>query len=261
MDKTTYMPFFSVITVCWNSEKTIARTIDSILSQKFIDYEYIIVDGGSNDTTISIIKQYEARFDGRLKYKSEPDKGIYDAFNKGIRQATGKYVWLVNSDDYIENDALQLIYNFSQSYKDGEEPVISGIMNVRDENDNILYQVKSSPEKVKVAYRNNTMGTIHPATIVPKRIYDTIGLYDVNYKIIGDIDWFKRAYKANMPIAFLKEVITNFSVGGVSSVPNNKKSIIDRKYFISKFYPNFFQRNYQFLKWLAMFYLVKYIKR
>ena len=253
--------FISLITVCWNSEKTIARTIESVLKQCFTNYEYIIIDGASTDRTVDIIKQYEPLFKGKLKYASEPDKGIYDAFNKGIRQATGKYVWLVNSDDYIENDALQLIYNFSQNYKDGEEPIISGIMNVMGEKNKILYQVQSSPEKVKAAYRNNTMGTIHPATIVPKRIYDEIGLYDINYKIIGDIDWFKRAYKANMPIAFLKEVITNFNTGGVSTASDNKKSIKDRKYLISKFYPNFFQRNYQFLKWLAMFYLVKYIKK
>lgn len=254
-------PYLSIITVCWNSEKTIARTIKSILDQEFTNYEYIIVDGASTDNTISIIKQYEPLFNGRLKYHSEPDKGIYDAFNKGINQATGKYIWLVNSDDYIEPDALQHIYNFSKNYSEGEEPIISAIMNVRDEKEEVLYKVQSSPEKVKAAYKNNTMGTIHPATIVPKRIYDTIGLYDVNYKIIGDIDWFKRAYKANMPIAFLKEVLTNFSTGGVSTASNDKKSIKDRRYLINKFYPDFFSRNYHFFKWLLIFYLVKYIKR
>lgn len=217
------MPFISIITVCWNSQKTIERTIKSVLSQKFTDYEYIIVDGGSTDSTINIIKEYQPLFEGKLKYNSEPDKGIYDAFNKGIKQATGEYVWLVNSDDYIEENAIQDIYDFSQTYKNSEKPIISAIMNVRDEKENLLYQVKSSPEKVEAAYKNNTMGTIHPATIVPKRIYDIVGLYDINYKIIGDIDWFKRAYKANMPIAFLKKELTNFSTGGSALVPTIKK--------------------------------------
>ena len=255
------MPFISIITVCWNSQKTIERTIKSVLSQKFTDYEYIIVDGGSTDSTINIIKEYQPLFEGKLKYNSEPDKGIYDAFNKGIKQATGEYVWLVNSDDYIEENAIQDIYDFSQTYKNSEKPIISAIMNVRDEKENLLYQVKSSPEKVEAAYKNNTMGTIHPATIVPKRIYDIVGLYDINYKIIGDIDWFKRAYKANMPIAFLKKELTNFSTGGVSTGSNDKKSIKDRKYLINKFYPNIFSRTYHFLKWLMIFYLGKYIKR
>ena len=69
-------PFFTIVTVCWNSDKTIQRTIESVLKQDFLDYEYIIVDGGSTDNTISIIKNYEASFNSRLKYSSEPDKGI-----------------------------------------------------------------------------------------------------------------------------------------------------------------------------------------
>ena len=92
----TEQPFFTIVTVCWNSEKTIERTICSILAQDFSDYEYIIVDGGSTDNTLEIVKKYKKEFCGRLKYKSESDRGIYDAFNKGIKRAAGKYIWLVN---------------------------------------------------------------------------------------------------------------------------------------------------------------------
>lgn len=254
-------PFFTIITVCWNSAKTIERTIKSVLAQKLCDYEYIIVDGGSTDNTLNIIRRYEQQFNGRLKYKSEPDKGIYDAFNKGISQATGKYVWLVNSDDYIEEGALQKLYNTVKEYNEGDEPIISAIMNCVNEKGEFLYQVKSSPEKVVAAYRNNTMGTIHPATIVPKRIYDIVGLYDINYKIIGDIDWFKRAYKANMPIVFANYVVTNFMTGGVSTASGSAKSKKDRKYLLRKFYPNFFSYTFQYWKWLAAFYITRYIRK
>ncbi len=106
-----HYPLFSIITVCWNSDKTISRTIESVLGQDFQDYEYLIVDGDSTDRTIDIIKTYEPQFNGKLKYKSEPDKGIYDAFNKGIERATGKYIWLVNSDDFIEPGVLGKLYN------------------------------------------------------------------------------------------------------------------------------------------------------
>ena len=254
-------PFLSIITVCWNSEKTIERTIQSVLAQGFDNYEYIIVDGGSTDGTLDIIKAYEPRFEGKLKYKSEPDKGIYDAFNKGIERATGKYIWLVNSDDYIELEVLEKLHNLVKDCKEGYEPIISAIMNCVTENGNIIYTVKSSPEKVAAAYRNNTMGTIHPATIVPKRIYDFVGLYDINYKIIGDIDWFKRAYKANMPIIFADYVVTNFMVGGISTASGSEKSKKDRKYLLKKFYPNIFSYTYQYWKWLAMFYISRYIKK
>lgn len=254
-------PFFTIVTVCWNSDKTIQRTIESVLKQDFLDYEYIIVDGGSTDNTISIIKNYEASFNSRLKYSSEPDKGIYDAFNKGIQRATGKYIWLVNSDDFIEPGVLIKLYELVKNYKTGEEPIISAIMNCISGDGKILYQVKSSPEKVAAAYRNNTMGTIHPATIVPKRIYDIVGLYDINYKIIGDIDWFKRAYRANMPIIFADFIVTNFMVGGVSTVSSSAKSRKDRKYLLKKFYPNIFAFYYQYMKWLAAFYITKYIKK
>ena len=254
-------PFFSIITVCWNSDKTISRTIESVLEQDFQDYEYIVVDGGSTDNTIDIIKAYEPRFECRLKYSSEPDKGIYDAFNKGIKRATGKHIWLVNSDDYIESGVLGKLYDLVKDCQEGDEPIISAIMNCISDDGQTLYQVKSSPEKVATAYRNNTMGTIHPATIVPKRIYDLVGLYDINYKIIGDIDWFKRAYKANMPIIFADFVVTNFMVGGVSTASSSAKSRKDRKYLLKKFYPNIFAFYYQYCKWLAAFYITKYIKR
>ena len=254
-------PFFSIITVCWNSGNTIKRTIESVLGQDFQDYEYIIVDGGSTDNTIDIIKAYEPRFKGKLKYKSEPDKGIYDAFNKGIKRATGKNIWLVNSDDYIEAGVLSKLHDLVKDCKEGDEPIISAIMNCISCDGQTLYQVKSSHEKVAAAYRNNTMGTIHPATIVPKRIYDLVGLYDINYKIIGDIDWFKRAYKANMPIIFADFVVTNFMVGGVSTASSSAKSRKDRKYLLKKFYPNVFAFYYQYCKWLATFYITKYIKR
>ena len=111
------IPEFSIVTVCFNSEKTIKKTIESVLQQEFKDYEYIIVDGASKDGTMDVVKNYEDKFEGRLRYISEPDKGIYDAFNKGIRMSKGKYVWIVNSDDYIEPNALEELYKVSSFMK------------------------------------------------------------------------------------------------------------------------------------------------
>ena len=97
---------YSIITVSYNSKKTIERTIKSVLAQSEKDYEYIIIDGDSKDGTIDIVKYYEPLFEGRLRWISEPDKGIYNAMNKGISMAKGDVIGIVNSDDWLEMDAL-----------------------------------------------------------------------------------------------------------------------------------------------------------
>ena len=104
-------PQFSIITICYNSGKTVERTLKSVLGQSFKNFEYIIVDGGSNDDTLDIVRKYEPLFQGRLKWKSEPDKGIYDAMNKGIVRVSGDIIGIVNSDDWLEPDALEKVHN------------------------------------------------------------------------------------------------------------------------------------------------------
>lgn len=109
----------SIITATWNSAATVRDTFDSVLRQDYHDYEYIIVDGGSTDGTIDIIREYEPKFEGRMKWKSEPDKGIYDAMNKGISRATGDIVGILNSDDfYTSFDILKAIHRRFQKYPD-----------------------------------------------------------------------------------------------------------------------------------------------
>ena len=102
----------SIITATYNSAATVRDTIESVLRQTYSDYEYIIKDGGSKDDTLDICKEYESRFEGRMKIISAPDKGIYDAMNIGIEAATGDVVGLLNSDDfYTSNDVLHTIAN------------------------------------------------------------------------------------------------------------------------------------------------------
>lgn len=98
----------TIITATYNSGQTLTDTLESVLRQSYTDIDYVIVDGGSKDNTLDIIRRYEPRFEGRMRWISEPDKGIYDAMNKGIRMATGDVVGLLNSDDfYTSNDVLE----------------------------------------------------------------------------------------------------------------------------------------------------------
>lgn len=251
-------PFISIATPCRNSVRTIEKTIKSILCQEFKNYEYIIVDGGSTDGTLEIIKKYEPLFEGRLKWSSKPDKGIYDAFNIGVERSQGIYCWNVNSDDYISPNALKEIYNFVHDKKEEEYPIIVGNMNLIDASGKIISTVKQNKRKIDQGYKKDYIGISHPATIVPRSIYERIGTFDPNYKIIGDLDWFHRAYKAREKFAILDTVLSNMSDSGTTYQFNFKKSLQDRMYFLKKFYNNPIERLYRLLFWVKNFYAIKY---
>ena len=210
--------FISIITVVFNGEKTIDRTIQSILNQKFTDYEYIIQDGGSKDKTLEIAKSYENKFQGKLQIYSEKDKGIYDAMNKGISHASGKYIWLVNADDWIEPEALSNIYEFII-----KSPrvcaIIAGWINVVSAETGDLIRIgKCSELGYEKSCKKLSMGVCHPATVVSREVYDIVGLYDDRYYISADMDFILRCYKSNIVVDFLPIPLSNMTRGGISSV-------------------------------------------
>lgn len=252
-------PLFSIATPCWNAAQTIERTIKSILAQEYKNYEYIIVDGGSTDGTLDIIKKYEPLFEGRMHWKSERDKGLYDAFNKGIERSNGVYCWNVNADDYMEPGALQKMADFIESNHWDTLPVISGGLNFVSETGNLISTNIPTGKGLERAYKNDYIGVPHPATLVPKEIYDKHGAFDIFYKIIGDADWFHRVYGAGERFVFVDFVITNMSDGGISNQFNYSRSLRDRLYYLRKFYSNPFVRFIHWLKWTKSFYIQKYL--
>ena len=196
---------FSIITVTYNSEKTIEQTIKSVISQTYSDFEYIIIDGASQDSTIEIIKKY-AMWDKRIQYISEPDDGIYDAMNKGIKMASGNVVSLLNSDDYYEINALEKIAN---CIPQGDMFVIYGMVRFleNEKEDRIIFNHHNSLSKRML---------MHPACFVSSNIYKKYQ-YDTSYKSAADYDLFIKLYKDN-EVKFIPvyEVITNFRTGGMS---------------------------------------------
>lgn len=208
---------FSIITISYNSEKTIERTIKSVLAQTIKDYEYIIVDGGSKDSTLDIVRKYEPLFEGRMKWKSEPDKGIYNAMNKGIERSSGEIIGIVNSDDWLEPDALETIggcYADNQKSTDGvycgwiNFHYADGTVQVMKTNHNLLL---SWSKKYEMA------GIRHPGVFVPKVVYERFGVFDESIKIMADTDLILRFLFNGVNFYYPDKVVSNMADGGVSN--------------------------------------------
>lgn len=252
--------FISIVTVVYNGEKTIRRTIESVLCQEFKDYEYIIVDGLSKDNTVNIAKEYEERFEGRLRIYSERDKGIYDAMNKGIKLAKGEYIWLVNADDWIAPDALNSIFSFHKERNLDFAQIIQGGINIR-QSDDLLIKYSAIPkgdEHFAEKSRKLQMGIIHPAVVVPQKVYDEVGLYDDRYYISADVDFAIRCYRKGVKIVNIQSVLTNMSDGGISNMLPIRKNWHDWNLRYDKFCKNKFQKIHYLSVSLAKLLVRKY---
>lgn len=220
----------SIITPTYNSEKTIKRTIESVLNQNYTDVEYIIIDGKSTDKTLKIISQYEEKFKNKgfiFKFISEKDEGIADAFNKGIRLATGDLVGIINSDDWLNSDALLKI-NENYNARFG---IICGNLNLFKEGEYIKTR-KSRPYLLWLG-----MYIMHPTVFVKRELYDKYS-FNKEYKIAMDFDFILQLRKvANQKIKYLPYIISNMEMGGASS--DIKKMKQEEMVVIKKYY-NFF---------------------
>lgn len=202
-------PFFSIITVCLNSERTIEKTLKSVLNQTFKDFEYIIVDGCSTDNTMNIVRKYENQFpNGRFFYISEKDNGIYYAMNKGIGMAKGKYVGIINSDDTYEINTLQIV--FQSIKKNGEVDVLHGLLRIKDGENLKMIKGRSSME---LDYEMIE----HPTCFVKRETYSNYGIFDCNYKYVADYDLMLRLKKNNCTFKMIEKILANFDTNGASS--------------------------------------------
>lgn len=229
---------FSIITVSYNSSHTIGRTIESVLAQTYDSFEYIVVDGCSVDNTIEIVRSYEKSFEGKLYYISEQDSGIYNAMNKGIRMATGDIIGIVNSDDWLEKDALQnlLDYMMTSQIDVSSSFILTGAMNFHYKKGGIQL-MQATKERFTSYIQKYRMGLNHPATFVSKKVYEEVGLFDEKLKLYADADFIMRCYKSGVPIYFLKNILSNMADGGASN-KISKQSLLDRKYILKKYSEN-----------------------
>lgn len=206
----------SIITATYNSAETINDTIKSVLCQTNKDFEYIIVDGGSTDETIDIVKSYESEFSGRLKWVSEKDKGIYDAMNKGIKMASGDIIGILNSDDYYTSD--DILQTIADAFKCQNVDAIYGDIHfIKDGVPNKCVRYYSSRLFSPFWLRFGFMPA-HPSFYCKRDVFDKSGLYRLDYKIGSDYEMMVRLFrKHKISSRYVPKDFVTMRTGGASN--------------------------------------------
>ena len=211
----------TVLTPCYNSGRTIEKTLECIEHQTYKNIEYIIVDGGSTDDTLEIIERHRNRLPEKFRLISEKDNGIYDAMNKGIGLATGLLVGIVNSDDWYENDTVEqvvshyqghqyeVIYGMQRTYLEGKEKAV------------FIYHHDFLPQQM----------ITHPTCFVTADTYRDLGVFDLAYRSAADYDLMLRYYESGkVTFTPVCQVLSNFQLGGMSSSQTGVRENADIRY-------------------------------
>ncbi|RUO26258.1 glycosyl transferase [Aliidiomarina minuta] len=202
----------SIVTVCYNSEATIRDTIESVLAQDYPNIEYIVVDGESKDRTMDIVREYEDRI---AVVVSEPDAGIYDAMNKGIRLATGDVFGILNSDDFFSStDSISAIASgFSE---DNVDAVYGDLIYVSPENTDKTTRFYSVKRFTKTKIRMGIMPP-HPTFYVKRKFFEQLGYYKTDYRVSADFELVSRFWLQGVHFYRVPKVIVTMREGGISS--------------------------------------------
>ena len=233
----------SLITACYNSAKTIKTAIDSVLSQKGVEIEYIVVDGGSKDGTVDLLKSYEPKFNGWMRWISEPDKGMYDAINKGIKMATGDVVGILNADDVLASDdtLAHIVSAFNtDSYplvpdSSRIDAVYADIRFVREgETVAALREAKTvrycSAKRWRPWMFRFAAMVPHPSFYVRRECFESLGGYSLDYRICADFELELRyLYLAKLKAAYLPECVVVMRMGGMSTAGWRSNIVINRE--------------------------------
>ena len=194
---------FTIITPTYNSATTLKQTMLSVAEQKLPPFEYIIMDGASKDETLEIAKKY-----GATHVISEPDKGIADAFNKGIKIAQGDWIGIINSDDWYAEKTLELVVQAIEQNPDAD--IIHG---------HVQYWQDNKPTEVFIPRQDKLIKEMtinHPSVFVKKAVYERLGTFDKSYKYAMDYELLLRFWQAGCKFVALDTVIANMRYGGAS---------------------------------------------
>lgn len=206
-------PKLSIITINYNNLEGLKRTVESVINQTWQEFEYIIIDGGSKDGSAAYIESQTNHFD---YWVSEPDKGIYNAMNKGIAKATGEYLLFLNSGDHLYNDTvLENNYSCIKDY----DLIYFDIQMIKEKS----IKIYSYPSNLKFSYMYS--GSLpHPSTFIKANLFKKFGLYDENYKIVSDWKFFMMVlFKYNCSYSKITQTLSVFYLDGISSISDYSK--------------------------------------
>jgi glycosyltransferase involved in cell wall biosynthesis len=223
----------SIITICLNSSSTIRGTIESVIAELTNDDEYIIVDGGSTDGTLDIIKEYSSSI---KKIISEPDNGIADAFNKGILLSTGGLIGIINSDDQLMSGTLASLRNITVELS--SEIAFYGQTFIRQNNEIRKMKIRRMPDCYSISFS-------HCALFVPYSCYEKYGLFNSKYKIAMDVEFILRLKSSGVKFKYISDVKCLKSLGGISQIQK-----------MSAFYEYFIAASIHLSKSCAFFFLI-----
>lgn len=248
----------SIVTVTYNSGKTLRDTFRSVLSQSYLNIEYIIIDGASQDNTIDIVKEYESQFNGCMRWISERDAGLYDAINKGIAMATGDVIGVLNSDDFFTFPTI--VEEIANSFNESTDAIYGDVHFVKC--NDLTHSIRYYSSKVfKPSLMKLGFMPAHPTFYCRKECYKKYGLYKTDFKIAADFDLLLRfIYVHHITVKYLPLDMVTMRIGGAST--NGIKSYVCiMKEHLRSFKENGIKSNI-FLLSLRYFYkLTEYIRK
>jgi len=223
----------TIITVCYNRKATIEKAIKSVLSQNYHDIEYIIIDGNSKDGTQEVIESYKDRIS---QYISEPDKGMYDAINKGLKLATGDVIGLMHSDDeFYDTKAISRIAARFSTDSSIEGVYGDGVYVTNDSDERLVRDRIGgvfSLKKVKGGWL-----PLHPTVYLKKSVIDKHGLYNLDFKIASDTEFLLRyLYKYKIKMSYIDKYIVKMRMGGMSTSFKTALKVLNEDYRIYKYH-------------------------
>ena len=251
-------PLLTIITINYNNAEGLKRTVKSVLSQSINDYsliEYLIIDGASTDESVTFLKEIDAcKGQFNLFWTSEPDSGIYNAMNKGIKKAHGKYIHMLNSGDYLEENILN---DITEKLKKDPDLLLCGLNLV--ENSEIIKTEVRYPEHLYFGSMS------HQGMIYKKSLHDIHGLYDESYRFASDYDFsIKAFYKKPLKIEALYKPCVNFICGGVGASDKSMKELEDIKIkagITVRIKPNYFKKFIKLFMPYGLYFLYKKISK